>query len=29
MNIPNRTDIDALSQKINGLSKKIDELKKA
>ncbi len=29
MNIPTRTDIDALSQKINGLSKKIDELKKA
>jgi poly(hydroxyalkanoate) granule-associated protein len=28
MNIPTRTDIDALSQKINGLSKKIDELKK-
>jgi poly(hydroxyalkanoate) granule-associated protein len=29
MNIPTRTDIDALSQKINGLSKKIDDLKKA
>jgi poly(hydroxyalkanoate) granule-associated protein len=28
MNIPTRTDIDALSQKINGLSKKIDDLKK-
>lgn len=29
MNIPTRTDIDSLSQKINGLSKKIDDLKKA
>jgi poly(hydroxyalkanoate) granule-associated protein len=29
MNIPTRTDFDTLSQKINGLSKKIDELKKA
>ena len=28
MNIPTRTDIDSLSQKINGLSKKIDDLKK-
>ncbi len=29
MNIPTRTDFDTLNQKINGLSKKIDELKKA
>jgi poly(hydroxyalkanoate) granule-associated protein len=29
MNIPTRTDFDTLSQKINGLSNKIDELKKA
>ena len=29
MNIPTKTDVDALGQKINTLSKKIDELKKA
>ncbi len=29
MNIPTKTDVEALSQKINGLSKKIDDLKKA
>jgi poly(hydroxyalkanoate) granule-associated protein len=28
MNIPTKADVDALSQKISGLSKKIDELKK-
>jgi poly(hydroxyalkanoate) granule-associated protein len=28
MNIPTKADIDTLGQKINGLSKKIDELKK-
>jgi poly(hydroxyalkanoate) granule-associated protein len=28
MNIPTKSDIDSLSQKIAGLSKKIDELKK-
>jgi poly(hydroxyalkanoate) granule-associated protein len=28
MNIPSKADVDALSQKITGLSKKIDELKK-
>jgi polyhydroxyalkanoate synthesis regulator phasin len=28
MNIPSKADVDALSQKIAGLSKKIDELKK-
>ena len=29
MNIPSKADVDALSQKITGLSKKIDELKKS
>ena len=28
MNIPSKADVDALGQKITGLSKKIDELKK-
>jgi poly(hydroxyalkanoate) granule-associated protein len=28
MSIPSKSDVDALSQKITGLSKKIDELKK-
>jgi len=28
MNIPSKTDVDALGQKINALSKKVDELKK-
>jgi poly(hydroxyalkanoate) granule-associated protein len=29
MSIPSKADVDALSQKITGLSKKIDELKKS
>jgi poly(hydroxyalkanoate) granule-associated protein len=29
MNIPSKTDVESLSQKITALSKKIDELKKA
>lgn len=29
MNIPSKADVDALGQKINALSKKVDELKKA
>jgi poly(hydroxyalkanoate) granule-associated protein len=29
MNIPTKADVDSLSQKITGLSKKIDELKKS
>jgi poly(hydroxyalkanoate) granule-associated protein len=29
MNIPSKADVDALGQKINALSKKVDELKKS
>ena len=29
MNIPSKADVEALSQKISGLSKKIDEMKKS
>jgi hypothetical protein len=29
MNVPSKADIDALSEKITSLSKKIDELKKS
>lgn len=29
MNVPTKSDIEALSRKVNGLSKKVDELKKS